>query len=739
VNKFCFSPTIMRLNQRQELAQFQNLVYQGVKIIDFLQCQLNDIVRIKNPGRKLSGRELSHLTFEHIGTVDWVNYGCWVYYPWNNTIVHTLDKDEFAVVRTIRNQYKLTPTEQNKLSNKRVGIIGMSVGHSVAMALAIERVCCEIRIADFDNLELSNMNRIRTSILNIGLPKTVIVAREIAEMDPFIQVRCFENGIDERNIESFFEEYGKLDVLIEECDSVDMKILARQIARIKGVPVVMDTSDRGMIDVERFDLDNEYPILHGLIDSTLDYNFLKNLRSSKEKLPYILPFAGLENISDRLAISAMEIESSITSWPQLGTEVQIGGALAAQATRSILLRKDHLSKRIYHETSDIEIDRFVLNQEAELDKPRFDIPESYINHSYKSDVCSCIIQEVLSEALAAPSASNLQPWNYLLKQNNYFICSEKVVEESNRKEEILLSILGIGTLLESIELLCSRRNVVFFYELLESCSEVIWIRMKFERSVTKREYDTLANYLKERCTDRSKFKGSIISSSEMLRIHDLLFSEKDLVKTHVFHQEDQMKEIIEIIGMSDKFRLLSCIGHDYFFRKEIKFENQINSSTGIQLSNLMLDKSEEIGLRILARENVRAALHEQKMGGNIATMSNSYSYFNNCIVIFTVANGNLDSLLSAGRQIQRFWLAITAMGLSVHPMTSPIPIIYSSYSKTKSISPHDSIIVDSISKRLDVLLKDKQIPVFICRLFRNVGTNLEKSSRVNFKDKFHSL
>ena len=46
----------------------------------------------------------------------------------------------------------------------------------------MERICGEIRLADFDILELTNLNRIRTGVHNLGLSKTYSVAREISEI-----------------------------------------------------------------------------------------------------------------------------------------------------------------------------------------------------------------------------------------------------------------------------------------------------------------------------------------------------------------------------------------------------------------------------------------------------------------------------------------------------------------------------------------------------------------------------
>src|SRR5690606_3514442 len=102
------------------------------------------------------------------------------------------------------NKFVITEAEQKTLQNKKIGIIGLSVGQSVALTLALERGCGELRLADFDTLELSNLDRIRTGVYNIGIKKSILVAREIAEIDPYLKVVLYNEGIHEDNIDEFF-------------------------------------------------------------------------------------------------------------------------------------------------------------------------------------------------------------------------------------------------------------------------------------------------------------------------------------------------------------------------------------------------------------------------------------------------------------------------------------------------------------------------------------------------------
>jgi hypothetical protein len=158
------------------------------QIFDTLVEQLHDLIRARHPRERLACAQVNRLVADHLGQISPEYYGVWVYYPWSYRLVHLLDEPEFVELRTDRNKYKISPSEQHVLAAWRVGIVGLSVGQSVAITMALERGCGEIRLADFDSLDLSNLNRLRTGIHNLGLPKVYITAREIAEIDPFLQV-----------------------------------------------------------------------------------------------------------------------------------------------------------------------------------------------------------------------------------------------------------------------------------------------------------------------------------------------------------------------------------------------------------------------------------------------------------------------------------------------------------------------------------------------------------------------
>jgi molybdopterin/thiamine biosynthesis adenylyltransferase len=254
-----------------------------------------------------------------------------------------LPESAFIEVRTNRNNNRIMPIERDVLSTKSVGVVGLSVGQSFAMSVAMERGAGRIKIADFDTLELSNVNRIRTGVHQLGQPKWLITAREIAEIDPFLRVEVFPEGVNEDNIDAFLDG---LDLICDACDDLATKAALRLNARARRLPVIMDTSDRGMLDVERYDQPEKIAsgYLHGRIDEASMDMFLQCKAWTTEALH---AFVDLDNVSERGRASIPLLGQELLAWPQVYTEVASGGAFAAQAARRILLDQFMPDVRLY--------------------------------------------------------------------------------------------------------------------------------------------------------------------------------------------------------------------------------------------------------------------------------------------------------------------------------------------------------------------------------------------------------
>lgn len=339
-----FKPIVFKLSNHNDISKFEQFLshHSSLKLVDTLHQQIRELAKLSYPQKALSEGEYKDFTDNYLKAQHPHLAGNWCYYPWLNTLVHLLSKDDFIKIRTNRNQLKITPEEQSILQEKTIGVIGLSVGQAIAITAVMERICGKIKLADFDTVDLSNLNRLRTGVQHLGEPKVILAAREIAEIDPYIEVEIHNQGISSTNIDDFIQD---LSVLIEVCDDMPTKINSRITARKYGIPVVMDTNDRGMVDVERFDLEPERPILHGLVDESQ----LKQLDklTPEARLKLVMDIVSFPSTSTRLKASMEQIGKTITTWPQLASSIMLGAGATVDCCRRILLNQTHQSGRYY--------------------------------------------------------------------------------------------------------------------------------------------------------------------------------------------------------------------------------------------------------------------------------------------------------------------------------------------------------------------------------------------------------
>ncbi|MFF7183121.1 ThiF family adenylyltransferase [Streptomyces sp. NPDC008121] len=305
------------------------------EVHDRIGDQVAELVRCQAPGDSCAGQALDRAVTQVVSGRPG-RYGRWAWYPWSGRLVHVLPEAEFRLVRTDRNRDKITRGQQEGLLRRRIGVIGLSVGGSTALTCAMEGVGGAFRLADFDRLGLSNLNRLRAGVHELGLEKSVLCARRMYELDPYLDIEVHRGGVTDGNLVDFIgDQDHALDLLVEECDTPWVKVAAREHARRRRVPVLMDTNDRGVLDIERFDLEGDRPLFHGRIGATTaaDAAGLKG----EEAIRFLLRIVDEQKLSPAMSDALTRVGRTLSSWPQLASGVMLGAALVTDTARRILL------------------------------------------------------------------------------------------------------------------------------------------------------------------------------------------------------------------------------------------------------------------------------------------------------------------------------------------------------------------------------------------------------------------
>jgi hypothetical protein len=305
----------------------------GIAVIDPIARQLEELAAIHFPD-PAAHEDRTRLVREHVRDAGGAeSYGCWVYFPWDRTIVHLLDPDDFYAVITSRNENKITRAEQDILRTKRIGVMGLSVGGEAAVTLAQEHLCGEIYLADFDALDLSNLNRLNAAVDQLGCNKAIIAARRIAKIDPYMSVRLFPAGVTPDNTDDFL---NGLDVLIEECDDLPLKSLIRQLARERGIDIVFAADERGFLSIEPYRTSPALRPFHGRVEKPQPPR--ASYASATEFWRALTAWmGGWESISERSRESLGQIGKTLCGYPQLASEARFAAGQIGHVVRRMLL------------------------------------------------------------------------------------------------------------------------------------------------------------------------------------------------------------------------------------------------------------------------------------------------------------------------------------------------------------------------------------------------------------------
>lgn len=708
-----YSPVFFRLRTETEIDAFNQFLIKNTNIFvfDTIHSQLCELIKSLHPSRKLSKEELHKGVEKHLAGANIQHYGVWVFYPWSRRLVHLLDEKEFVEVRTNRNQYKITREERDLLATKKIGIVGLSVGQSIALTLAMERSFGELRLADFDELELSNLNRIRAPLHNMGLKKVVMAAREIAEIDPFLKLTLFDDGLTEENIDRFFTEGGKLDILVDECDSLDMKIIARYKARELGVPVVMDTSDRGLIDVERFDREPNRPLLHGLVGD-INPKDIKGL-TNEQKIPYILPMIGAEKISPRMKASMMEVEETINTWPQLATSVILGGAVGGDVCRRILLDQYHDSGRYYIDLDELVGDKEPIDKPVSLpEKPAAlssgDIKEALTqtaSHVPTVTVGKNDLEEIITAACLAPSGGNVQPWKWAYKDGRAYLFHDEHYSFSLLDYNNLGSYVGLGAAIENFDLkaksLGYTANVEYFP--LGARNHLI-AGIGLEKGNVQN--DELSAYIATRLTNRN------VGSYEPITEADKEIFNKEIAKISgagisFITDREQISQLGSIVAKADKVRMMHAQGHYNTFFEEMRWsaEEAERTRDGIDIATVGATQSEAVGFTMAKDYRAIKLLSNWDKGAAFEKQTKKVTAVAAAMGLITMPGNIPNDYLLGGRAVQRAWLAATKLGYAFQPLSVPLFLFRRlTQGKGEGLTEHDMEKLSPLMKEYELIL-----------------------------------
>ena len=579
----------------------------------------------------------------------------WVYYPWRRAVVRLLAPRAFTMLRLDRNRNKLTRAEQAAQRTLRIGVVGLSAGHVTAHVLAMEGLVGELRLADFDTIALSNLNRIPASVLELGVNKAVAAARRIGEIDPYLHVKVLSEGVQADNLDAFLDG---LDLVIEECDSLDMKVLVREAARARRIPVLMETSDQGVLDVERYDLEPDRPVFHGLL-AGLDSAALAGL-SIDEKAPYVLRILGASDVSSRGAASLLEVGQTLTGWPQLASEVTVGAAAMAAAVRRFGQVGALPSGRVRFDVEEVLAGLRAVEVSTAVEDPL--LMPAPLDPPLQSDDP---VEVIVDAARRAPSGGNVQPWHFEAdgEEIRFLLRPEKT---SMMDVQFRGSYVAIGAALFNARVAAAALNRLGTVRLFPEPSRPEHIATMQLGEVTDFEIASLDEYVSTRTTNRRIGSASEIPERDVQMLARGV--EKEGARLHFVAQRERINDFAELLAECDRLRFILPSIHRQMMG-ELRWPGRDSLEEGLDVRTLEMGPAEFAAIELLGRPDVMGHLEEWRAGDALGARTRAAVRASSALAAITIPRADPTWYVRGGEAVERFWLATERLGLAVQPVS----------------------------------------------------------------------
>ncbi|TSC75930.1 MAG: hypothetical protein G01um101430_100 [Parcubacteria group bacterium Gr01-1014_30] len=310
------------------------------------------------------------------------------------------------------------------------------------------------------------------------------------------------------------------------------------------------------------------------------------------------------------------------------------------------------------------------------------------------------IRQILELAIRAPSGENCQPWKFQIQGNQLTIWNMPERDSSLYSWGQRPSYVAHGAFLESVAIAAPAFGLSPRIELFPDSTKTECVaRIVFEESQQK--IHPLYQFITERVTNRKVYKKIVLTKEqkeELSSIHIGL----ERGKIIFVEQEQDIKTIAQAIAGNERIIFENPYMHKFFYDHITWTEQEdLGKKIGFYVKTFELPMPAEKIFKLAKSKTFVKFANKIGFSKMIAKQNAKvYSSASAVGAIIMYSNSSVDFIV-AGRLIQRIWLTVTKLGLSLQPLTG-ILFLYQrvSQQQTDKLSPGQIDFIQEQYKRI---------------------------------------
>jgi hypothetical protein len=147
-----------------------------------------------------------------------------------------ISEEEFYNILWFRSSMVFTQKEREMIKNAKVCVIGVGGTGGIASEQLVRSGVGNITLVDPDIFELSNINRQHFCTLStIGMKKVIAGEKRLLDVNPFLQIDTFEEGINKENAREIIKGAN---IIIDASDNKSAHYPLHRVAKELKIPII---------------------------------------------------------------------------------------------------------------------------------------------------------------------------------------------------------------------------------------------------------------------------------------------------------------------------------------------------------------------------------------------------------------------------------------------------------------------------------------------------------------------
>lgn len=358
-----------------------------------------------------------------------------------------------------------------------------------------------------------------------------------------------------------------------------------------------------------------------------------------------------------MAASLIEVGKTLSTWPQLSSEVALNASVVAEAVRRIGLREKLPSGRVRIDTSAM-LDTLDDPVAMPPDHPVIEEPTDQTEPTGTSEI-------VAAAAARAPSGGNAQPWHIEARDGSVLI---RLAPEHTTTMDVRYraSAVALGAATFNARVAAAAHGFVGTVDFQSGDEASPLSAMVHLATGDDPELTPMYEAMLSRETNRRRGDRVPIPAETLELLGSVARSEG--ARLQILGESAEIDRAAAILAAADRIRYLTPRLHADMFT-ELRLPGDPFPESGIDVRSLELDPADHVMLDILRRPEVMANLAAWEAGSALGDDTYERIIASAAVGVISVLGQSLSDYAHGGSAVEKVWIRAQQHGLAVQPVS----------------------------------------------------------------------